>query len=193
MENNRAHLYIDGFNLYYPIHAYAHNHLKWLDLWALGKRICTDHKHNLVGVTYCSAFQNDPEKKARHATYIDALENSNVRVLRGHYMSHQTDACTNCGVSGNKDTEKQSDINLALSVFADAMTDQYDCAYLLTADSDQAATAKFLRKYFPRKKLITVAPPNQDISRKILDNADAKRSLNWVDIEKSRFQSIIFG
>ena len=48
-----------------------------------------------------------------------------------------------------------------------------------------------LKTYFPEKKLITVSPPNQDISENVANFADGKRRLNEVDIEKCRFPSII--
>jgi uncharacterized LabA/DUF88 family protein len=189
----RAILYVDGFNLYHPIHELRINHLKWLDLTALGRLICQDRGHELAGVTYCTAFQrNDLAKMARHKTYIAALESTGlVKTEMGHYMEQATPKCSTCGVAGTKETEKQTDINVALSLFSDAMHDKFDWAYLLSADSDQAATAKYLRNFFNEKRLVTVVPPNKEISNNIANFADGKRKLNKEDIEKCRFPSII--
>ncbi|WP_415008079.1 NYN domain-containing protein [Aestuariivirga sp.] len=159
-QNPRAILYVDGFNLYHPIQRLGASHLKWLDLTALGRLICQDRGHELVGVTYCTAYQrNDPNRLARHKKYIQALESTGlVETVLGHYMEQETDACRHCGIVGTKETEKQTDINLALSVFSDAMHDRFDWAYLLSADSDQAATARFLRDHFEGKSSCYCCP-----------------------------------
>ena len=189
----RATLYVDGFNLYHPIHELRANHLKWLDLTALGRLICQDRQHELVGVTYCTAFQrNDPAKMARHKTYISALESTGmVKTEMGHYMEQNTPPCSNCGLMGTKETEKQTDINVALSLFSDAMKNKFDWAYLLSADSDQAATAKYMRHFFEEKKLVSVVPPGKEISNNIANFVDGKRKLNRDDLEKCRFNSIL--
>lgn len=190
----RAILYVDGFNLYHPIDKLGANHLKWLDLQALGNRICQDRGHALVGVVYCTAYRvGDVEKVDRHKKYVEALESTGiVRVERGHYITQDTEQCKNCGVVGTKQTEKQTDINLALSIYSDARCDRFDWAYMLSADSDHAATARFLKLHFPEKMLVTVSPPNKEISPNIMNYADGKRRLNREDIEKCRFPSIIF-
>ncbi len=189
----RAILYVDGFNLYHPMHDLGINHLKWLDLTALGKLICQDRSHKLVGVTYCTAFQrNDPAKMARHKTYISALESTRIVTTElGHYMSQDTPACKKCGKVGSKETEKQTDINVALSLFSDAMQDKFDWAYLLSADSDQAATARYLKLFFKEKRLVTVVPPGKEVSKNIANFVDGKRKLTREDLEKCRFNSIL--
>jgi len=189
----RAAFYVDGFNLYHPLCELNKPHLKWVGLWALGERICEDRGHKLVSVTYCTAYQNgDAAKKERHKKYIEALEHFGVETVFGHYITVPLERCNSCIEAGEKQNEKQTDINLALSVFADAMNDKFDWAYLLSADSDQTATAKFLKTSFPDKKLVTVSPPLKEISTNIANHADGKRRLNEADIEKSRMQSIIF-
>ena len=129
---------------------------------------------------------------ARHKTYISALESTGImRIEMGHYMSQDTPPCTNCSTVGTKETEKQTDINVALSLFSDAMQDKFDWAYLLSADSDQAATAKYMRNFFPEKKLVSVVPPGKEISNNIANFVDGKRKLNRDDLEKCRFKSIL--
>lgn len=188
----RGAFFVDGFNLYHPLRELGRPHLKWLDLWALGELVCRDRGHELVSVTYCTAYQKDSaDQKLRHEKYIDALKSRGVRVLLGHYIMAESKDCYHCGSKSVYPTEKQTDINLALSVFNDARLDKYDWAYLLSADSDQTATAKFMRSSFPDKKLVTVSPPNRGISDNIANFADGKRRLNEGDIEKCRFPSYV--
>jgi len=47
-----------------------------------------------------------------------------------------------------------------------------DVAYLLSADSDQAATSNYMRQFFSKKSLITVSPPNKPISNNVANYAD---------------------
>lgn len=185
-------LYVDGFNLYYPLCNFNKNHYKWLNLWRLGERVVQDRSHSLVGVTYCTAYRKDSlDAKARHELYVRALQSANVNCIFGHYIATKSDPCNTCGDQSNTYSEKQSDINLALSVFADAKDDKFDWAYLVSADSDQTATAKFLKSHFPDKKLVTVAPPGQEISANIANEADGKRRLNEDDIKSCLFPPII--
>ncbi|TRD14535.1 NYN domain-containing protein [Palleronia caenipelagi] len=158
----------------------------------LSERILQDRQHSLVSVTYCSAYQKrNSDQLVRHKKYIEALEHSGVQIQLGHYMVGSSKPCFHCGGTSEELNEKQTDINLALCLFADAMRNHFDWAYLVSADSDQAATARFLKKHFPEKKLVTVVPPNQQLSQNIMNFADGKRKLNRDDIEKCRFPSII--
>lgn len=189
---HRAVLYVDGFNLYHPICELGNTTLKWLNLWSLGERVCQDRQHSLVGVKYCTAFQKrNPDQLSRHKVYISALESVGVETIHGHYIHADSKPCDDCGMVTNHLNEKQTDINLALSLFSDAMLDVFDVAYLLSADSDQAATGKYMRKFFPEKKLITVSPPNKPISDNVANYAHGKRRLNIDDISKCRFPNYV--
>jgi len=92
-----------------------------------------------------------------------------------------------------KRTEKQSDINLALSLFQDAHANAYDCAYILSGDSDQAATARFLKDHFPNKFLIGVAPPNIDVPHLVKQIADDHFVLTIDQVERAVFDGPVLG
>lgn len=55
----RAAVYIDGFNLYHPIHEFGEDFLKWIDLWRLGELICHRHGTRLVKTVFCTAVPKD--------------------------------------------------------------------------------------------------------------------------------------
>lgn len=189
----RAALYIDGFNLYYPICELGEDHLKWLNLYALGKEIIPSLSERLVKVVYCTAL---PAQRGssynRHTKYIEALEMVGVEVEYGHHIWENKD-CTGCGDPNGKYTEKATDINLALSLFNDGLADVYDVAYLLSADSDQSGTAKFLKRVRPELRLISVTPPNKPHSKNVMKYADGKVSLNQQHLERCRFSDAIVG
>lgn len=190
-------VFIDGFNLYYPIAKYAEdnnaNHLKWLNLRLLSELIAKRRKEEVVGIVYCSAYRKgDIEAQSRHGKYISALKSTGIKVVLGHYLLHPGDECSNCGFVDDEWSEKQSDINVALELFRAAYRDEYDVAYLLSADSDQAATSRHYSEQFPDKSLVSVTPPNQRHSKKVLEfNENQKYSLTMLDIERCRFPSII--
>jgi uncharacterized LabA/DUF88 family protein len=175
----RAALYVDGFNLYHPLHETGQPHLKWLDLWKLGERFCAKAKAQLVKVVFCTAVPDEPaEKRDRHNTYNRALQGAGVTILKGHHVYDP---------ENDKRTEKQSDINLALSLMFDAQDDAFDYAFLLTADSDQAATGRFFKERFPEKKLISVAPPNKKPPEKLRPFCAVSFSMSIDDVEACVF------
>lgn len=132
----RAALYVDGFNLYHPIKESGQNHLKWACLWQLGEMLCQPDGYDLVKVVFCTAVPKHlPESMGRHQTFNAAQIARGVFVLKGHHVPE-----------GKGYSEKQSDINVALSLVLDGVDNVYDAAYLLSADSDQVATAKFFKE-----------------------------------------------
>lgn len=169
----RAALYIDGFNLYHPIHEMNKPYLKWLDLWRLGKIISAPNDIELVKVVFCTAVPDHrPDRKVRHISFNSAQRAKGVDVVLGHHVS-----------DGEKYNEKQSDINLALHLIMDAVSHVYDVAILLRADSDQAATATMLKSRFPEKLFIGVAPPSKDVPSKMFKHCWKRFSLTEAMIE----------
>lgn len=92
-----------------------------------------------------------------------------------------------------KRTEKQTDINLALHVVRDAHDNVFDCAYILSADSDQAATARMLKDWFPAKYLIGVSPPANKVPEKVKTYADDHFVLTMLDVERCVFDYPLIG
>jgi len=168
----RVALYVDGFNLYHALEKLNQPHLKWLNLWALGERLLTRGQHQLVRAYYASAKKdNDHGKSVRHQEYINALRSVNVDVQLGHFLKEATISCDACGNKWNDNREKETDINLALAILDDAYRNVFDIAFLVTADSDQAATARVLKERFPDKKLVSIVPPNMEASKAIKTHA----------------------
>lgn len=148
----RGAVYVDGFNLYYPIHESNQQHLKWASLWDLGELLCEAENLDLVKVVFCTAVPRHlPDSRDRHNKFNAAQIACGVTVLKGH---HVPDSET----GGH--SEKQSDINVALSLILDGLDDVYDVAFLISADSDQVATAKFFNdRLAPKgKRMLAVIP-----------------------------------
>jgi hypothetical protein len=179
----RAAFYIDGFNLYHTVREMAEPHLKWCDLWALSTLVCAPNGHSLVKVVFCTAMPlHKPASLARHQVFNQAQVMRNVEIVKGHYIWN--DEIQNY-------SEKQSDINVALSLILDGIDDAYDWAYLVSADSDQAATARVFKERLPFKKLAVVAPPGRKPPDKAVPYADLHFAMKKEDIERTLLPQFI--
>ena len=163
----RAALYVDGFNLYHPIVnlGEGYNFLKWACLWRLGELICEKGGQRLEKVVFCTAvpkIERDVGKHERHIRFNSAQKARGVDVLLGHYVPEAIEV-DGVPTGETKWTEKQTDINVSLSLLFDGLDDVYDVAFLLSADTDQVATARmFAERLEPRgKQFIGVAPMNR--------------------------------
>jgi hypothetical protein len=67
----------------------------------------------------------------------------------------------------------------------DAYQDVFDVVYLLTADSDQGATARMMKHRFPMKRFTTVVPPGREPSKAILTYTEHKLKLPVEYLEDS--------
>jgi hypothetical protein len=189
----RAAFYVDGFNVYHSLDDLNKPHFKWLDWWSLGELLIPSESQILVRVAMCTAIKTtDTQKMLRHRAYLKALESKGVDCLRGNFIEEDR-YCRQCGHSWGAPVEKQGDVNLAISLIADAHKDIFDHAYLVTADSDQAATARMFKTDFPAKKLTTVVITGRSHSKEILNFADAKITVNASHIERSLFPKLISG
>lgn len=179
----RAAVYYDGFNLYHAVEAYKRPYLKWLDLKTLARSLAPKSEA-VRRVVWCSAFR--PQSRTahkRHEDYMNALKARGIVCRIGHFVSAM-DGCNACGHTWHLAIEKQSDVNLALSIASDAEDDLFDVCYLVTADGDHAATARYLKERFPKKQLVLVSPPGRHPNRHILPFADRA-----VEIEREHLEA----
>jgi len=179
----RARLYVDGFNLHHAILDLSRRELLWLDLMALGRALLPPGER-LMGTVWVSAHR--PQRRDRMQAlmaYEDALSARGVRCLMGHFVVHG-DHCHACGHQWMDATEKQSDVNLALSIAADAAADRFDTAYIVTTDGDHAATVRFVHEAYPTKRIVSVAPPGRGHNRQLLEWAHARTEIEIAMLEQ---------
>ncbi|MDC7683785.1 NYN domain-containing protein [Asticcacaulis sp. BYS171W] len=180
----RAAIYYDGFNLYHSVDAYKRPYLKWLDLKALAVALAP--KSEVVKrVVWCSAFRPQSKSKLkRHEDYMNALKARGVTCRIGHFVS-AIDGCNACGHQWHLAIEKQGDVNLALSIAADAEDNLFDVCYLVTADGDHAATARYFKERFPKKQLVLVCPPGRYPNKHIVPFVDRVMEIEREHLEAS--------
>ena len=188
----RVAVYVDGFNLYHALDDLKRPYLKWLDLRALMKGLIP-RDQVLKRVVWCTAFKpSSRAKQLRHVAYLSAMEAKGVTCRVGHFVAH-TNGCKACGHRWTSWTEKQGDVNFALSVLSDAQADLFDVAYIITADGDHAATARFVKQQFPHTSVVSVSPPGRAHNRFILEWCDAKLSLDTPHIEAALLPEVVRG
>jgi hypothetical protein len=185
----RAAVYYDGFNLYHAVDAYKRPYLKWLNLKALSQNLVPSDEV-VKRVVWCTAFRPQAKHKMkRHESYMRALQANGVICRIGHFVS-AIDGCNACGHTWHLSIEKQSDVNLALSICADAEDDLFDVCYLVTADGDHAATARYIRERFPNKTLVLVTPPGRSHNKHILKFCDRAVEITRDHLEASLLPQI---
>lgn len=151
----RVNAYIDGYNLYHAEVETKDNRLKWVNLRALCQHFC-DEGDILDKVYYFTSFAYhiDGGGKDRHKIYIkDFLKDFGVEATFGFFNTFE-----------GKTTEKQTDVNLALQFFEDAIKDKYDKAILLSADTDFIPAIERVNKL--GKKVLLLLPPEHSYSPK---------------------------
>ncbi len=190
-QRRRGGVYVDGFNLYHALDDYDKPYLKWVCLRRLSERFARGHAHSIDRIFFCTAFfPGDFNKRKRHEEYNRALFANDVDVLLGH-TAKEPIRCHACGHMWDQPKEKETDINVALSMFDDAAQGLIDVAFLLTADTDQAATLKFMKRRFPEVTRIVVTPPGRRKSKHLRDLSHSNIGLNEDDIDASILPALI--
>ena len=154
--------YVDGFNLYHGLHDRYRRRYLWLDLERLVQRIRPHDQ--LLAVRYFTAIvRNDPPALARQRTYLDALSAHSsglVQVVLGRFQSRNV-SCRQCGSNWTSYEEKETDVNIAVSIVADAAAGASDLALIVSADSDLCPGIRTARSLNPRRGMIAVFPPRR--------------------------------
>jgi uncharacterized LabA/DUF88 family protein len=167
-------MYIDGFNIYHAIEALGRPKLKWINYWALAKGMLRPEE-TLTEVNFFTAILNwNAEKRRRHVNYIDALRASGVSIHEANFkkaQKHCRDHARYCSFH----EEKQTDVAIAVKIVSDALSGNVDRVILLTADSDQIPTARFISA-LPNVGISLVYPPGRQSTARDLGNAIPDRT-----------------
>ena len=175
----RTYVYIDGFNFYYR--AVKDTPYKWLDFNTLFQHLLSP-KNQIISIKYFTALVSgkfDPDQPIRQKTYIRAIQKyiPQLSVYYGHFLSHEIFAPL-AKPEGNKrfvriikTEEKGSDVNLAIHVLNDAWLDLYDCAVIVSNDSDLAESLRLVKEQH-NKVIGLITPGKGHPSRELLKYAD---------------------
>ena len=178
----RTYVYIDGMNLYYR--ALRSTRWKWLDLLSLCER-ALHPRHRILKIKYFTTrvleTPHDRRKSERQNTYLYALQHyrrERVETYLGHFLRKPAkfplaDPAENGRVvEVIRTEEKGSDVNLSVHLLNDAWKDRYDCAVLITNDSDMAEGMRLTKLEHPGKRLGLMSPNRKHSSIELRRHAD---------------------
>lgn len=152
--------YIDGFNLYYGLRSQQMRRFYWLNLQALACDFLRPGQ-SLVATRYFTSIVTEPEdKRLRQTAFIDALLTlDDLTVTYGKFLCN-TVTCRNCGHSYERYNEKMTDVNIAVQMLSDAYRNEFDVAFLVSADSDLVPPVREVRQLL-NKRVIAIYPPGR--------------------------------
>ena len=198
----RTSIYIDGFNFYYG--TVKDTPFKWVDFKSLFLKILQSH-HTITSIKYftalVSATARDPDKTNRQKTFLRALRSHipEFEVFPGMFLSHEVTARLAHPVGNTrfvkviKTEEKGSDVNLAVHLLNDAWLDAYDCAVVVSNDSDLAEAMRLVKKHHPQKLIGLFTPGERKTSKELKAHADFVRSIRPGAIKSSQLPDPIPG
>jgi len=165
MENEaspeRVIVYIDGYSLYHGLKDGGFGDCLWLDIPAFSRKLL-EPKHELVEVKYFTSRTKakDPEKRKRQNTYLEALEeHAGLKPIYGRQMM-DFQHCNSCHDTWKEPREKWTDVNIAIHLLEDALSDRFDTAFLVSGDSDYVPLVRRVRD-IPGKSVIHFQPPKR--------------------------------
>ncbi|QUB99009.1 NYN domain-containing protein [Cellulosimicrobium cellulans] len=158
----RLAVYVDGFNLYHGLHDKWRCRFLWLDLEAMCRALRP--RSDLVAIRYFTApVLNQPDAASRQSDYIAALKAHSsgiVSDIQGRYQTKEQ-VCRSCGSTYTRYEEKETDVNIAVSLVADAAEGLMDSALLVSADSDLVPAIRTARRLRPELFIAAAFPPRR--------------------------------
>ncbi|MCY4513015.1 MAG: NYN domain-containing protein [Bdellovibrionales bacterium] len=196
MKKLKTFIYIDGFNLYYRL---KHTPCRWLNLQKLSEAYLTSEKHKIMQIKYFTALVKgtleDRLNITRQHIYLRALNTiPNLEIIFGQFKKRQVTGLK-CHyengqyVEGNelvtisKWEEKESDVNIATHIVADV--DQYDCAILISNDTDLKTPLKYVKENF--KKRIGIISPRRNIHIDLRDASHFQKRISNNVLKQCQF------
>jgi uncharacterized LabA/DUF88 family protein len=204
MEKVRTFVNIDGFNLYYG--SVKDTPYKWLDLKKFFE-IVLHPKHSIESIKYFTALVSfppyDPQKTTRQQVYLRVLRTytPEIEIFYGHFLSNPITAPLVKPTKNQKfayvikTEEKGSDVNLAVHLLNDAWLDRYDCAVVVSNDSDLEESMRLVKEQNFKKIGLFVPgfPKHRSISRELKAYANFIRPIRPETLKISQLPDPIPG
>lgn len=166
--------YFDGLNLYHSLKDKRWQKYYWLDILSLMDSFI-EKERKLIEIKYFTSYSWKPESMGRQRTYLKALQTESLKrmlnfsIQRGVFIPNniRCNECNEyirCSACGNVPifyNGKNTDVNLAVEMVADAFQNNFDSAFLVTEDSDQVGTILKIAKNCPGKKIFVIFPPGR--------------------------------
>ena len=148
--------YIDGFNWYHSIFR-LHPEWKWLNLQTFFEKL-RPHD-NVSEVKLFSALHSDLDARSRQEIYFNALRTlPKVKIILGVFQNRTVSCRASCRKTYSVPEEKKTDVNLAVEMIADAVSERYEKMYVVSGDSDMQPPVEWIARNRPHIKLTVYVP-----------------------------------
>ena len=191
----KTNVYIDGFNLYYG--CLKGSPFKWLNPAAMAALLLPGH--TITAIHYftanVTARPGNPDQPIRQQTYLRALRTlPNLSIQFGYFKDHQVRMTLVAPQPGGPTTalvwrtdEKGSDVNLATQMLVDGFAGAYECAVLVTNDSDLLGPIRAVRAQLGKK--VGILNPQQRPARSLHGEVDFYKQIRSGVLRLSQFPS----
>ena len=187
---NRVAIFIDGFNLYHALNDVpAYHKYKWLNLEKFSKCFISS-KDSITDIFYFTSYITwNPEKLAKHQIYVKALQLVGVKPIFGAFRMKDS-TCRICHKHYQIPEEKQTDVNIAITLFQTATTDTWDTAIIISGDSDLIPAIKAIKKTFPTKQIGVVIPISRR-AEELKQITDFHKKVKQKHLQTCQFEDVI--
>jgi len=185
MVRDRVISLIDGFNLYHAIARLKQLPLEWLDLQALSRLFIGSQSEELTQVFYFStlAIHTSEATQKRQTAYFTALKLNGVNLILGQFKKKDR-YCPKCASYWTGYEEKETDVNIALTLLELSFQNAFDRALLVSNDSDLAPAVRKVLGRFPDKRITIVAPPLSRQCNELIQAASDKSRIHPDHLKK---------
>ena len=196
MKKLKTFIYVDGFNLYYRLKKTPH---RWLNLQKLSEAYLANKKHEIIKIKYFTALVKgtleDRLNITRQHIYLRALKNiPNLEIVFGQFKKRQVTGIKchyengeyiegNKLVTISKWEEKESDVNIATHIVADAA--QYDCTVLISNDTDLKTPLQYVKENL--KKTVGIISPRRNIHIELMNVSHFQKRISNKILEQCLF------
>jgi uncharacterized LabA/DUF88 family protein len=193
----KTNVYIDGFNFYFG--AVKGTPYKWLNPAEMCRLLLPGHQINRIKyfTARVVARPHNPQQPARQAVYFRALQTiPNLSIIYGTFLSHvvempRADSQTSPPplVRVIKTEEKGSDVNLATHLLKDGYSGDFDCAVIVSNDSDLVEPVKVVR--YDLGKVVGVLYPHMRASWELRQHATFIKQIRKGVLAASQFPPVL--
>ena len=155
-------VFIDGYNLYHSVKSLNKPILKWVNPINFCKFFINIKQERIERVKFFTAFPHHKSQDVqnRYFSYTKALKAQGIEIIEGEFKKKLSSFYSN----NKKFTratfeEKESDVNLSISIVEDAFERISDKIIVITNDSDIAPAIKMAKEKNPHVKIQIISPP----------------------------------
>ena len=153
----RIAFFIDSFNMYHALRVKKYRKYKWLDY----RKLCQCYvkkKDTISSIQFFTAYiPYSTDKLIRQRKLVNANRGNDVEIVQGVYKKKNR-YCRMCHEVYETWEEKQTDVNIAIELFRNAVRDKYDTAMIMTGDSDLIPAIHAVKESFPEKTIGVIIP-----------------------------------